>query len=487
MQEDLRISLSKIPHRDFFVSLFGGDVFLVGGGVRDLLLGKEIKEIDLIILHHPIDEIIEKLKPFGRISLVGKSFAVLKFHYSGEIIEISIPRKEKKASPGSWSHKNFLVYADPELPLEEDLKRRDFTVNSMALNLLSGELVDPLGGREDLKRGVLRMSNPGAFADDPLRVIRAARFAAKLNFKIDEEIYERAKGVEFSELPKERILEELFKINLTDHPERAWEEFLPLTVLEKVFPSLYRLTFWIQDGIFHPETDPFGNHTIWPHTLLTVMQAANLAKLFSLREPQRHALLFAALLHDVEKPSCSRWEWRGGRLVIRSLGHDVEGERAAEAFCESLGIFTYRGYPLRERIIKLVRVHHRPSEIYNNREEVTRRAFNRLAKELEGEYLLAVLLDAADRNARGQAPLQDLDEVGKWLLRKFKEFNAEQAIKPLVMGRDLLAMGFKPGPKMGKVLRRLYELQLDGAFTTKEEGLRLAPQVSREIFGKERV
>ncbi len=487
MREDLKNLLPKIPHREFFVSLFGGDVFLVGGGVRDLLLGKELKEIDLIVLHHPIEEIVEKLKPHGKISLVGKSFAVLKFHYGGGIIEISIPRKERRASPDSWSHKNFLVQADPELPLEEDLRRRDFTVNSMALNLLTGELVDPLGGREDLRRRILRMTNPRAFADDPLRVIRAARFAAKLSFKIDPEIYEKAKGVEFSELPRERILEEIFKINLTEHPEKAWEEFLPLTVLEKVFPCLYRLTFWIQDGVFHPETDPFGNHTVWPHVLLTIMQAARLAGAFSLEEPQRHALLFAALLHDVEKPSCSRWEWREGRMVVRSMGHDVEGEKTAEEFCQRLGIYTYRGYPLRERIVKLVRVHHRPSEIYNNREEVTRRAFNRLAKELDGEYILAVLLDAADRNARGQAPLQDLDEVGKWLLEKFREFNADQAIKPLIMGRDLIALGFKPGPKMGKILRRLYELQLDGVFTTREEGLRLAPRVSKELFGKERV
>ncbi len=487
MQEDLKTLLSKVPHRDFFVKIFGEDVYIVGGGVRDLLLGKPPKEIDLIVLHTPIDEITQRLEPYGRISLVGKSFAVLKFHFQGEIIEISIPRKERKASETSWSHKNFLVHADPNLPIEEDLKRRDFTVNSMALNLKTGKLIDPLGGRRDLKRKILRMTNPEAFADDPLRVLRAARFAAKLNFKIDPEIYERAKPVQFTELPKERVLEELYKINLTENPQRAWEEFLPLTVLEKIFPCLYRLSFWIQDGVFHPETDPQGNHTIWPHVLLTIMQASRLAKAYSLKEPQRHALLFAALLHDVEKPSCSRWEWRDGRLVVRSMGHDVEGEKTAEQFCEKLGIYTYRGYPLRERIKKLVRVHHRPSEIYNHREEVTRRAFNRLAKELDGEYILAILLDAADRNARGQSPLRELDHVGKWLLRKFEEFKASEAIKPLVMGRDLLALGFRPGPRMGKILKKLYELQLDGAFTTKEEGIKLAGKISKEIFGKERV
>ena len=485
MREDLRTLLSEIPHREFFVSLFGDRVWLVGGGVRDLLLGKPLKEIDLLVVKHPLEEIIEKLRPYGKVSLVGKSFAVLKFHYQGEIIEISIPRKERRASSGSWSHKNFLVFADPNLPIEEDLKRRDFTVNSMALNLKTGQLKDPLGGREDLKREIIRMTNPEAFADDPLRVLRAGRFAAKLNFKIDPEIYLRAKPVVFDEIPKERILEELYKINLTEHPHRAWEEFLPLTVLEKLFPCLYKLSFWVQDGVFHPETDAYGNHTIWPHVLLTIMQAARLAAAYSLKEPQRHALLFAALLHDVEKPSCSRWEWRDGRLVVRSLGHDVEGEKTAEEFCERLGIYTYRGYPLRERIKKLVRVHHRPSEIYNHRDEVTRRAFNRLAKELDGEYILAILLDAADRNARGQPPMDELDQEGKWLLSKFEEFKASEAIKPLIMGRDLLALGYKPGPFMGKILKKLYELQLDGVFTTKEEGLKLIPKITEEISAKE--
>ncbi len=487
MREDLKILSSKIPHRDFFVSIFGRDVYLVGGGVRDLLMGKEIKEEDFLITNHTIEKIIEKLSPYGKINLVGKSFAVLKFHYKGEIIEIAIPRKERKASDSSYSHKNFVVEADPSLPVEEDLRRRDFTVNSMAMRLMDMEIVDPLGGREDLKRKILRMTNPEAFSDDPLRVLRAARFAAKLNFKIDPEIYERSKPVSFVDIPSERVLEEIYKIHETESPERGWEEFLPLTVLEKLFPELYLLTFWIQDGVFHPETDSMGNHTIWPHTLLTIMQAGRLANIFSLELPQRQALLFGALLHDIAKPSCSKWEWRDNRLVIRSMGHDVEGEKMAEEFCDKLGIHSYRGYPLRKRILKLVRTHHRPSEIYNQRENVTRRAFNRLSKELEGEYILAILLDAADRNARGEPPLKELDPPGKWLVNKFEEFKAKEAIKPLVYGRDLIAIGFKPGPKLGAVLKRLYEMQLDGEFETREEGIALAEKVSMDLFGKPRV
>ena len=487
MREDLKTLSFKIPHRDFFTGLFKDKVYIVGGGVRDLLMGKEIQELDLLITRHRIEEIIEKLKPYGKINLVGKSFAVLKFHYKGEIIEIAIPRKEKKASRFSSSHKNFIVDADPDLPIEEDLKRRDFTVNSMAIRLIDLKLIDPLGGREDLKRRILRMTNPEAFSDDPLRVLRAARFAAKLAFKIDAEIYEKSKPVSFTEIPRERILEELYKMHETRNPERGWEEFLPLTVLEKIFPELYTLSFWIQDGKFHPETDEFGNHTIWPHTVLTVMQAARLSEIYSIAGGQRQALIFAALLHDIAKPLCSKWEWKNGRLVVRSIGHDVEGEKLAEAFCDKLGIYSYKGYPLRDRILKLVRTHHRPSEIYNQRDNVTKRAFNRLSKELEGEYLLAVLLDAADRNARGQHPLRELDEPGKWLLKKFEEFRAEEAIKPIVMGRDLLAIGFKPGPKLGKILKKLYELQLDGEFETKEEGIRLAEKISIELFGKPRV
>ncbi len=484
----MTLSVEAIPFRDFFVELFGDRVYAVGGAVRDLLMGKKVEEVDLLVVRTPPDELVEKLRPFGKVSLVGKSFAVFKFHYKGKIIEIALPRRERKARPDSYSHKNFLVEADPNMPVEEDLKRRDFTVNSMALRLSDGLLVDPLNGRRDIERRLLRMTNPRAFADDPLRVLRAARFAAKLDFRIDPSVYLEAKKVRFDELARERVLEEMLKINLTERPDIGWREFLPLTVLEKLFPELYTLTFWIQDGEFHPEADQFGNHTIWPHILLTLMQAARLASKFSLTRTQRHALLFAALLHDVAKPKMSRWEWKNGRLTITSRGHDVEGARMAEQFCDRWGIYTLEGYPLRERIITLVRVHHRPGEIYAQREVVTKKAFNRLAKELEGEYILAVLLDVADRNARGQPPLQDLDEPGQWILNKFKEYQiSEKTLKPLVYGRDLLAIGFKPGPKLGAVLKKLYEMQLDGVFETKEEGIKLAEKVCRELFGRDRV
>jgi tRNA nucleotidyltransferase (CCA-adding enzyme) len=198
--------------------------------------------------------------------------------------------------------------------------------------------------------------------------------------------------------------------------------------------------------------------------------------------------LFAALLHDVAKPKMSKWEWKNGRITVTSRGHDTEGVKIAEKFCDRWGIYTLEGYPLRDRILALVRTHHRPGEIYAQREVVTKKAFNRLAKELEGEYLLAILLDVADRNARGQPPLEDLDEPGRWLLNKFKEYKiSESALKPIVYGRDLLAIGFKPGPKLGKILKRLYEMQLDGVFETKEEGIKLAEKISMELFGKERV
>ncbi len=487
MRGGSKIFSFDIAHRDFFLSLFGRDVYLVGGGVRDLLLGRGIKEIDLLIARYSLEDITEKLRPFGKINLVGKSFAVLKFHYEGEVIEIAIPRKERRAISESSSHKNFIVEADPFLPIEEDLKRRDFTVNSMAMRLSDFEIIDPLGGRQDVKKKILRMSNPEAFSDDPLRVLRAARFAAKLDFKIHNEIYQRAKKISFTEIPRERILEEIYKLHCTERPQRGWEELLPLGVLEKVFPELYILTFWIQDGIFHPETDYYGNHTIWPHTLLTLMQASRLAKLYEIKNGRRQALLFSALLHDIAKPSCSKWEWKGDRLVIRTVGHDIEGENMAKEFCGRFGIHSYMGYPLRKRILKLVKTHHRLSEIYNQRESVTKKAFNRFAKELDGEYMLGILLDVADRNARGQSPLNDIDEPGRWLLEKFEEFKTSEVIKPLVMGRDLLSIGFNPGPKLGAVLKRLYEMQLDGEFDKKEEGIKLAEKVTIEIFGIHRV
>jgi tRNA nucleotidyltransferase (CCA-adding enzyme) len=170
-------------------------------------------------------------------------------------------------------------------------------------------------------------------------------------------------------------------------------------------------------------------------------------------------------------------------MVITSAGHDGAGERIAKKIFGRFKIFAWNGYPLRKTALLLIKTHHRPSELWQNRESVTRKAFNRLAADTDGEIELLNYLDIADRAGRSERPVRGADREGKWLLAKFRELHVDgETIKPLILGRDLLPLGVAPGPGMGKILRELYKRQLDNEFETKARGIKLA----KKIVGGER-
>ncbi|MFP4082853.1 MAG: CCA tRNA nucleotidyltransferase [Candidatus Aminicenantes bacterium] len=473
---------AEFREKDVFLQHFGRDAYAVGGYVRDLVRRNPSEDVDILITHHPISEIIEKLKNAGKIDLVGKSFGIIKFTIKGKTYDISLPRKDTAMDSCIRGHKDFLVSVDPDIPVEKDLERRDFRCNSMALRLWDNKLVDPFGGREDIKAKQIRLTNPQSFPEDPLRVLRAARFASILGFSVDDQIYEISKDISLEGLSVERINEELFKILLlSSSPSVGLEEFFRLGVLRQVFPELYRLTLSIQDPIFHPEKDEFGNHTVWHHTKLTVDQANRLANRFPFSQPQKLALLLSALYHDVGKPATAQWEFKKGRMVITNNGHDVLSEKITKNIFNRFKTYSWNGYNLRKMVLSLIRCHHRVSELWQNRESVTKKAFNRLAADINGEIELMVCLDAADRAGRKEKPVTGLDKEARWVLKKFKELKVSQeTIKPLIMGRHLIKMGISPGPRMGKILKRLYQLQLDSDFETREQGLKVAEKIIKE-------
>jgi tRNA nucleotidyltransferase (CCA-adding enzyme) len=268
----------------------------------------------------------------------------------------------------------------------------------------------------------------------------------------------------------------LFKILLlSERPSVGLEELFKLGVLKQLFPELYRLTLSIQDSVFHPEKDDFGHHSVWQHTRLTVDQAKALAGLAALSQEKTLCLLLASLYHDVGKPATAHWEYKRGRMAITNNGHDLASERVVKKVLARFRIFSWNGYNLRKMVPVLIRSHHRLSELWLNRENVTKKAFNRLAAETQGEIELLVYLDAADRAGRKERPVKSLDRQGKWLLKRFDELNvSRESIRPLVLGRDLIALGVEPGPAMGKILKRLYGMQLDNAFETRAQGIRAA-------------
>jgi tRNA nucleotidyltransferase/poly(A) polymerase len=472
---------AAFPHKSLFVRLFGRDVYAVGGFVRDLVMGRPSEEVDILVARHPVDDIIRKISPHGHVDLVGKSFGVIKFTVDGVTYDIALPRKDIAKALPARRHQDFEVDFDPALPVEKDLERRDFRCNSLALRLRDGALIDPFGGLADIRAKRLRLTNPEAFPEDPLRVLRVARFSSQLRFAVDPAIYEVAKDIDLHGLSLERINEELFKLLLqSERPGPGLEELFRLGALRQLFPELYRLTLAIQDAVFHPEKDAFGHHTVWRHTELTVDQAAALARIAGFDKGKKLCLLLAALYHDVGKPATAQWEYKRGRLAITNNGHDILSERIARRAFARFRIFTWNGAPLRKVVPVLIRTHHRLSELWQNRRQVTKKAYNRLAAEVGGEIELLVYLDAADRAGRRDRPVEALDGQARWLLRKFEELNvSRETIAPLIMGRDLIQLGVEPGPGMGKLLKRLYRLQLDNDFETRAEGLKAAEKLVR--------
>jgi len=469
----------KFRDKAIFVRLFGDDVYAVGGSVRDFILGTPSGEVDILIARHTLAEIIDKISPFGKVDLVGRSFGIIKFSIREKTYDIALPRKDVPKEMPARRHKDFLISADPGLPVEKDLERRDFRVNSIAVRLRGGELIDPFDGLTDIRQRMIRLTNPQAFPEDPLRVLRAARFASVLLFSIAPEIYALAKEVDLRGLSVERINEELFKILLlSPRPSRGLEELFKLGALKQLFPELYRLTLSIQDAFFHPEKDSSGHHSVWHHTVLAVDQAKALADIGGWKTKRKLCLLLASLYHDVGKPATAQWEYKKGRMVIINHGHDIASERIARRVLARFRIFSWNGFNLRKMVPLLIRAHHRLSEIWQNRDTVTKKAFNRLAAAACGEIELLVYLDAADRAGRKEARVRSLDRQGNWLLRRFAELHvSRETIAPLIMGRDLIRLGVAPGPGMGKILKRLYELQLDSVFETKAAGLEAARHI----------
>jgi tRNA nucleotidyltransferase (CCA-adding enzyme) len=480
-----RFLQANFEHKELFVRLFGPDIYAVGGFVRDLLLNRSPHEVDLLIQGHPLEEIITKLKPAGRLDLVGRSFGVIKFTVDGRTYDLALPRKDRlaeRAQATGRSHKDFLIEADPSLPVERDLERRDFRCNSLALRLVDGKIIDPFNGQADIEQKIIRLTNPRSFPDDPLRVLRAARFASVLEFKIDHEIYLAAKEIDLTGLSVERVNEELFKILLDSfRPSRGLQEMLRLTVIKQLFPELYRSSLAIQDSYFHPEKDEAGHHTVWSHLLLTVDQAKVISRVAGLERPRELALLIAALYHDSGKPATANWEFKKNRLVITNNGHDLLSEKIARRFLARQKIFSWNGLNLPVIVPILIRYHHRVSELWLNRASVTKRAFNRLAARVKGEIDLLIYLDAADRAGRKKKLVSGLDRQAVWLFKKFEELKVNrETIKPLIMGRDLIRLGIAPGPAMGQLLKKLYQYQLDNRFETRAEGLKLAKKLIAE-------
>ena len=434
----------------------GGQPILVGGSVRDYLLGQTIpKDLDLEVYHLEAIELERVLSQFGKVLRVGKSFGVLKLITQNAEYDVSLPRRESKTGKG---HKGFLVNADPRMTFEEASARRDFTINSIGFDPIHQLWLDPHHGQKDLRQGILRHVGP-AFAEDPLRVLRGAQFAARLNFQLAPETLELCQTLDLNELSRERLLGEFAKLLLRAERPSIGLEILRQTKALRFFPELEALIDVPQDPTWHPEG------CVWTHTLMVVDEAA---KLRVGEEKNDLVLMFGALCHDFGKPETTIWKdghWR-------SPAHDVLGMQPTEKFLRRLTDEA----SLIEKVTVLVREHLRPSMLYNDREKVTPGAIRRLALRVSIPELL--LVAEADHFGRTtDDALRREFPAKKWLLDQASKLDVrDEKPKPFLKGRHLLQLGMRPGPQMGKVLEEAFGLQLDGAILSLEEAKAWASQ-----------
>ncbi len=435
----------------------GFQAVVVGGSVRDALLGLEPKDIDIEVYNISYDQLAAFLTTRGRVDQVGKSFGVVKFTGPGEdTCDFSIPRRDSKTGP---AHRDFHTEFDPNITPRDAAARRDFTINSMSFDPLSGEIWDFFGGQVDLNNRVLKATSD-AFAEDPLRVLRGMQFACRFNLAVDAATAAISRSIanEYATLARERVAEEFMKWAVKSaHPGRLGE-YLQSTGWIVQFPEIQNLFGVPQDPEWHPEGD------VGIHTMHVLNQAARVAERDALAPDDRAVLLFAALAHDFAKPATTELREREGRMRWTSWGHEPAGGPMARTFLERIGIKA----SIVDQVVKLVESH---LAHHNIGREVTPRAVRRLAMRLVPASI-AQLVRLIEADASGRPPLEPGIPPAAQRLLAAAESEAVDARPqpPLILGRHVLPyFENRPGVHIGEVTTAAYEAQADGAFSTEEE------------------
>ena len=462
-------TLLTIAHR---IAQADGRAFLVGGAVRDRVLGKTAKDLDVEVHGIDADRLVAILSKHGHVNAVGARFGVLKLRVGDDDFDFSLPRRENKVGRG---RKGFQVDVDPTMTVNEAARRRDFTMNAMSQDILTGEVIDPFDGTWDLRHKVLSVVDPDTFIEDPLRVLRGFQFCGRF------ELFAEQRTVSIC-----KPMVDEFDTFVPDNVWTEWEKWatkstrpsLGLRFLHEVgwlhkFPELARLVDLEQDELFHPEGDVFT------HTCQVVDECARVATQDGLDDEQRTVLVFAGLCHDFGKTVTTRRV--DGRIT--SHGHDSSVTPFARMFLDRIGAPKW----LVEQVVPLCENHMFLAD-------PTPRNVRRLARRVSPSSVeMLVRLMHSDkakpsfgshRCARCHRPLTDPDSVargvgpvcakarhGDAILSVARELECSDAApRPVLLGRHLMPF-MEPGPEMGHVLRAAFDAQLDGAFETVEDGV----------------
>ena len=432
----------------------GGRTFYVGGFVRDALIHRENKDVDIEV--HGISPkcLEEVLDSLGERMVIGESFGI--FGLKGYSLDIAMPRKEEVRGQG---HKDFDIFVDPFIGTESAARRRDFTFNALMQDVLTGEIVDHFGGVADLKAGILRHVNDQSFAEDPLRVLRAAQFAARFDFRVAAETVSLCSRMQLQHLPQERIEGELKKALLkAEKPSVFFEVLREMDQLDHWFPEVKALIGVPQNPRYHSEGD------VWTHTMMVLDEAAKLRH----RAANPFWFMLAALTHDFGKAVCT--EEKDG--VLHAYLHEIKGLPLAETFLRRIT----RETKLIEYVLNLVEYHMKPNTVAGagSAKKVTTRMFD---QSVDPEGLICIAL-ADDRGRITQLPATDHEVFLYERLEVFRELMA----RPYVMGKDLLEAGLKPGVEFTDILAHAHKLRLAGI--PKDSALRQTLAYARQVYRK---
>lgn len=420
----------------------GGRAYFVGGYVRDGLLGRENKDIDMEIHGLRPAQVEQILDSLGERLSMGESFGI--YALRGCAVDIAMPRKEILRGSG---HRDFEICVDPFIGTEKAAKRRDFTINAMMQDILTGEILDYFGGKADLEQKILRHVSDETFGEDPLRVLRGAQFAARFDLTVAEETVTLCSDMSLRHLPRERIMEELKKALLqAPQPSVFFSVLRQMNRLDEWFPELKALIGVPQPARHHGEGD------VWNHTMMVLDEAAKL------RQQVKHplGLMLAALVHDFGKAVCT--QVMDGE--IHAYGHETEGLPLIDAFLRRLT----GEHKLREYVCNLAEYHMKPFAMAAAGASVkaTNKLFDRSA---EPEALICLAM-ADNRGKISDYPYVPREDFLHARLAVYEEMMT----RPYVMGRDLIEAGLQPDARFSELLALAHKLRLAGI--PKEQALK---------------
>jgi tRNA nucleotidyltransferase (CCA-adding enzyme) len=426
----------------------------VGGFVRDHFTGHETSDLDIELYGvTSLDALETLLRPFGKLGLYGKSFGVLKLSYEGYSIDFSPPRTESKSGFG---HKGFETSWFSDLDFAAAARRRDFTINAIGYDPLTHTLLDPFGGIEDLKNKRLKCVDPETFIDDPLRVLRAIQFAARFELTCDKDLLDLCRKMVMNkaleELPKERIFEEFKKLLLQSGRPSIGMGLLRDMGALGFFSPLNKLETTPQEKDSHPEG------SVWIHTLMAL---DSMASLRSGEWRDDIVLMLAVLLHDIGKPNTTIT----ADGVLNAPNHAEVGVEIAREWLEKIT----EDKTIISRVLPLIRYHGWPRKLYRAHagdSDILRLSTYVCIRDL----ILVAKADFFGRAFVGDTP--ECFEAGEWLYERASALGVlYEPPAPLLMGRDLIALGLTPSETFKSILERAYDAQLNQIFSTRDEAL----------------